>query len=165
MQRVNESKEAKEILTKYNLTKANQIYKVCFEYRKVMYIYTTEELATSQLYVKTKEGKKYIQLVLNKAFKEYVLNNEQNKIEVLCTKKEYEKKKKEYSRKYNKVFNNGTIFEVLCKHLYNQRYTGHDTTPYNIAGDIKVDGIEIQLKFQNAQVVAFDTVRKVANNI
>lgn len=165
MEKITENKEAKKVYKNYNTTKANELYKICFEYHKVMYIYTTEELPTSQLYIKNRDNKKYIQLRLNKEYKEYILNNEQDKIQVLCTKKEYEQKKKQYSKKYNKTFNNGTIFEVLCKHLYNQRYTGHDTTPYNIAGDIQVNGIEIQLKFQNAQVVAFDTVKRVMNSI
>lgn len=161
MEQVKNNIEAKDILEKYNTTKANELYKICFEYNKVMYVYTTKELPQNYLYIKNRHNKKYIQLRINKAFKEYVLNNEQENIEILCTKKEYEQKKKQYSKKYNKTFNNGTIFEVLCKHLYNQRYTGHDTTPYNIAGDIRVNGVEIQLKFQNAQVVAFDTVKRV----
>lgn len=161
MEQVKNNVEAKDILEKYNTTKANELYKICFEYNKVMYVYTTKELPQNYLYIKNRHNKKYIQLRINKAFKEYVLNNEQENVEILCTKKEYEQKKKQYSKKYNKIFNNGTIFEVLCKHLYNQRYTGHDTTPYNIAGDIRVNGVEIQLKFQNAQVVAFDTVKRV----
>lgn len=161
MEKMINNTEARNIYAKYNLTKANELYKICFEHNKTMFIYTTKELPKEYIYIKERHNKKYLQLRINKAFKEYILNNEQNNIEVLCTTKEYNKKKNQYSKKYNKTFNNGTIFEVLCKHLYNQRYTGHDTTPYNIAGDIRVNGIEIQLKYQNAQIIAFDTVKKV----
>lgn len=161
MEKMLQNQEAQQIFVGYNNTKANEMYKICFEYHKTMYIYTINELPQNQIYIKVRNGKKYLQLRLNKDFKEYILNNEQDKIQVLCTTKEYNKKKNQYSKKYNKTFNNGTIFEVLCKHLYNQRYTGHDTTPYNIAGDIRVNGIEIQLKYQNAQIVSFDTVNKV----
>ena len=161
MEKMLNNQKAKRVYQNYNKTKANELYKICFEYKKVMYIYTTKELPQNQIFIKIRDNKEYLQLRLNKEYKEYILNNEQDKIQVLCTVKEYNQKKKQYSKKYNKTFNNGTIFEVLCKHLYNQRYTGHDTTPYNIAGDIRVNGIEIQLKYQNAQIVSFDTVKKI----
>lgn len=165
MEKLKNNQEGIQVFEKYNLTKGNDLYKICFVSKKIVFIWTTKHLPIEYLYIKIRKDKKYIQLKLDKYFKEYLLNNRQDEIQVLCTKKEYEKSKKQYSKKYNKIFNNGTIFEVLCKHLYNQRYTKHDVTQYNIKGDIQVNGIEIQLKYENSQIVAFNTVNKVINNM
>lgn len=149
----------------YNEQKANEIYNITFFYNNVVYLYETKYLKEKWLYEKERHNNYFIQFVLKKDDKIDILTNEPNNVKVLCTVKEFNKKKEAYSKKYNKTFNNGTITEVLVKHIYKQKYTGHDTTPYYVAGDICVNGIEIQIKFQNAQVASYNTIKKVAGLI
>ena len=154
-----------EMIGYYNGQKANEVYNITFFYNKMVYLYKTSHLKENWLYEKERNDHYFIQFILKKNDKIDILTNEPNNVEVLCTIDEFNKKKKAYSKKYNKTFNNGTITEVLVKHIYNQRYTGHDTTPYYVAGDICVNGVEIQIKFQNAQVASYSTIKKVAGLI
>ena len=155
----------KTMVEYYNEQKANEVYNITFFYNNVVYLYETEHLKEQWLYEKERHNNYFIQLILKKDDKIDILTNEPNNVEVLCTIDEFNKKKQAYSKKYNKTFNNGTITEVLVKHIYNQRYTGHATTPYYVAGDICVKDDEIQIKFKNAQVASYSTIKKVAGLI
>lgn len=147
----------------YTEQNASDLYNIVFKCHRLVFMLNTEHLKTDWLYEKVRDGKKFIQLVLSAKDIKYIMTELANQVTYLCTEKEFNKKKKEYSKKYNKTFNNGTIAEVVVKHFYNQRYTGHDTTPYYVAGDIRVNNKEIQIKYQNAQVASYDTIKKVAS--
>ena len=49
----------------------------------------------------------------------------------------------------NSKYNRGEIFEKMVTELYGQEWH-KDDTPYTVAGDIEVDGVAIQIKFNKA---------------
>ena len=49
----------------------------------------------------------------------------------------------------NSKYNRGEIFEKLVTEMFGQKWE-KDNVPFTIAGDIEVDGIPYQIKFENA---------------
>lgn len=49
----------------------------------------------------------------------------------------------------NSQFNKGEIFEKMVTEAYGQRWC-KDSVPFYMQGDINIDGIEVQIKFESA---------------
>jgi hypothetical protein len=58
-------------------------------------------------------------------------------------------------------YNKGVEFERVVTNHYGIIWHGKDSTPFYIAGDINVDGKEIQVKFNGAQIVVETTLKKL----
>ena len=63
--------------------------------------------------------------------------------EVICSKEYFETEVK------TSIYNNGEIFEKLVTEKFGQVWE-KDNIPYTEAGDIEVDGVAYQIKFQKA---------------
>ena len=57
--------------------------------------------------------------------------------------------------------NKGFAFERLVSEYYGIEYRGQDNVGFWVGGDLEVDGEQIQIKFQNAQIVAENTLKKL----
>ena len=57
--------------------------------------------------------------------------------------------------------NNGWRLEKLVHKLNNIEYKGQNNKPFYKGGDITINGFEIQIKFENAQIATYATLRKL----
>lgn len=156
------SNEAINHLKWYEMTKANEIYYIVFEYKKVVYLYKTTTL--KQNFVKEKMSSKHektLAMNITKQVKEYIINNDNKNVQVLMTKKEFDKKCKYY--KTIKNYNKGNVTELLIYKMNNQKYS-RDNVAYYDDGDITIDGVKVQVKYQNATIARYATIEKALNN-
>lgn len=83
-----------------------------------------------------------------KAHRKYL---SQHKTIVLCTVEEFE-------RVYESIkYNRGEVFEKLVTEYYNQIWF-KDTVCYKVAGDIIIDNVSYQIKFQGASFCCFSQI-------
>ena len=61
----------------------------------------------------------------------------------------------------NGEYNKGVEFERLVYELNGQTFRGKDNVPFNVAGDINIDGVEIQIKFQGARLTKANTLERL----
>lgn len=61
----------------------------------------------------------------------------------------------------NGEYNKGVEFERLVYELNGQVFRGKDNVPFNVAGDININGIEIQIKFQGARLTKVNTLERL----
>ena len=54
-------------------------------------------------------------------------------------------------------YNKGEIFEKIVTEYYNQVWV-KDSKPFHLCGDITLNGIEIQIKFENASLCTTNTL-------
>ena len=60
-----------------------------------------------------------------------------------------------------KKLNKGDAFEKLVtEKLAGKNWEGHNSVPFYKAGDVNIDGDEIQVKFQNAELTNEDTMAR-----
>lgn len=57
-------------------------------------------------------------------------------------------------------YNKGEMFEKIVTEYYGQEWV-KDNVPFHKAGDINVDGVEIQIKFQNAAFCTSNTLQRL----
>lgn len=57
--------------------------------------------------------------------------------------------------------NKGIELEKLIYGLYGQKYKGHNNIPFYKDGDININGLKVQVKFENAQIVLENTIKKL----
>lgn len=62
-------------------------------------------------------------------------------------------------------FNQGVEFERYVDNMYGVEFRGKDSTPFYKAGDLTINGKEIQVKFGNAQVVAEKTLYRLSRGL
>ena len=62
------------------------------------------------------------------------------------------------SDKYNK----GVMFEKMVYEFYGQEFRGKDNVPFHKAGDITIDGKEVQVKFLKARICYDRTLKKLS---
>lgn len=62
-----------------------------------------------------------------------------------------------YSTKYNK----GVMFESLVHRYYGIEWHGKDNTPFYKAGDIEIDGKQVQIKFRHARLAYYSTLQRL----
>ena len=60
-----------------------------------------------------------------------------------------------------KHFNKGVMFEKKIWELNGMEFRGKDSVRFYESGDITIDGKEIQIKFENAQIVTVPTIKKL----
>ena len=57
-------------------------------------------------------------------------------------------------------YNKGEMFEKMVTEYYGQEWT-KDCVPFHKAGDINIDGVEVQIKYQNASFCTSNTLEKL----
>jgi hypothetical protein len=61
--------------------------------------------------------------------------------------------------------NKGFAFERLVSEYYGIEYRGQDNVGFWVGGDLEVDGEQIQIKFQNAQIVSEKTLERLKKGL
>lgn len=61
--------------------------------------------------------------------------------------------------------NKGFAFERVVSEYFGIEYRGQDNVGFWVGGDLEVDGEQIQVKFQNAQIVAEKTLEKLKKGL
>lgn len=62
----------------------------------------------------------------------------------------------------NGEYNKGVMFEKMVYEYYGQEFRGKDNVPFHKAGDITIDGQEIQVKYLHARICYDKTLKKLS---
>lgn len=65
----------------------------------------------------------------------------------------------------NGEYNKGVEFERIITELNGQTFEGKDNVPFYVKGDLNVNGKEIQVKFNGAQIVVERTLKKLKKGL
>ena len=124
-------------------------YVIGFVYKKKCYMAIVKEIMPRYIRVERtsskKKAKEKLQLRLNNKFKEQLIRKGATEID------------------YTKVKggNNGRAFEMWVQNFFGQEVKEWDNVGFWVGGDVCVDGVEYQVKFEGAQIVAFDTLHNL----
>lgn len=123
-------------------------YIIGFVYKKENYIITVDELMPRWLKVEResskKGGKEKLQLRLNNKHKEQLIRKGAVKFEFQPDDK-----------------NLGVALERQVYRMNNQEPRAKDSVGFWVSGDITIDGKEYQVKRDGAQIVVFETLKKL----
>ena len=123
-------------------------YIIGFEYKKEMYMAIVDEIMPRYISVEResskKGGKEKLQLRLRNQHKEQLIRKGATKID--------------YERTQG---NNGRNFEVWVQNYFGQTAREWDNDGFWVGGDVAVDGLEYQIKFEGAQIVMFNTLKEL----
>lgn len=127
-----------------------------FVYKKVVYAVFEDDSTLDYLSVlgktSSKRGGGYsLRFRPVKAQKEFLLKNKT--CFALCSKDYFDEVIAD--SKYNK----GSIFEMLVTNYFGQEWKA-DSVPFTVAGDLEIDGVPYQIKFQEA---TFTTEKTLMN--
>jgi hypothetical protein len=61
----------------------------------------------------------------------------------------------------NGRYNKGVEFERIISELNGQEFRGKDNVPFYVEGDLNINGKEVQVKFNGAQIVCVRTLKKL----
>ena len=61
----------------------------------------------------------------------------------------------------NGEYNKGVEFERLVSEMNGQTFRGKDNVPFYVEGDLEIDGKQVQIKFNGAQIVVERTLKKL----
>lgn len=61
----------------------------------------------------------------------------------------------------NGEYNKGVEFERLVSELNGQTFRGKDNVPFYVEGDLEIEGRQVQIKFNGAQIVVERTLKKL----
>lgn len=62
----------------------------------------------------------------------------------------------------SETYNKGVMFEKMVYEFFGQEFRGKDNVPFHQAGDITIDGKEIQVKFLKARICYDRTLKKLS---
>ena len=62
----------------------------------------------------------------------------------------------------NGIYNKGVMFEKMIYEFYGQEFRGKDNVPFHQAGDITINGKEIQIKYLHARICYDKTLKKLS---
>ena len=62
----------------------------------------------------------------------------------------------------SETYNKGVMFEKMVYEFYGQEFRGKDNVPFHKAGDITIDGKEVQVKFLKARICYDRTLKKLS---
>ena len=140
------------MIRNYRKFSAADAYILGFEYKHIIYMVIVDEIMPRYMKVEResskKGGKKKLQLRLCKQYKEQLLR----KGAIALGDESI----------LNGTYNNkGVEFEKLIFNRYNQEFRGKDNVGFWKAGDIEIDGKQIQIKLNGAQIVVENTLQKL----
>jgi len=135
----------------YRQFSAADAYAVGFVYKHNLYMAMMEEIAPRFMKVEResskKGGKQKLQLRLNNQYKESLIRKGAE-----CLGSE-----DLLIGEYNK----GVEFERLVYMKNGQEYRGKDNVGFWVAGDIEIDGKQVQVKLEGAQIVVENTLENL----
>lgn len=142
----------KETMIKnYRKFSAADAYILGFEYKHIIYMVMVDEIMPRYIKVERestkKGGKKKLQLRLCKQYKEQLLR----KGAIALGDESI----------LNGAYNKGVEFERLIFNRYNQEFRGKENIGFWREGDIEIDGKQIQIKLNGAQIVVENTLLRL----
>ena len=149
---VNTMKKATAIRNYRRFTGAEE-YIVGFIYGHNLYAIQVEELMPRWMVMKAESSRhaEKLQMNLKAKHKRELINKG---AELICTEEEF--------LQMNDLRNKGFTFERLVFDLNGQGAEwSRDNVRFDKCGDININGVEIQIKFENAQIVTVPTIKKL----
>lgn len=132
----------------YRKFSAADAYIIGFQYKKEWYSVQVEEIAPRFMRVEressAKGGNEKLQLRLTNAHKEQLIRKGAVKVDFAPT-----------------TANKGRDFERFVYEQNGQQFRGNDHIGFWVEGDINIDGIEVQVKLEGAQIVTFATLKNL----
>jgi hypothetical protein len=61
----------------------------------------------------------------------------------------------------NGDYNKGVQFEKIISEMNGQEFRGKDNVPFYVSGDLEINGKQVQIKFNGAQIVVERTLEKL----
>lgn len=139
------------MIRNYRKFSAADAYILGFEYKHIIYMVIVDEIMPRYIKVERestkKGGKKKLQLRLCKQYKEQLLR----KGAIALGDESI----------LNGTYNKGVEFERLIFNRYNQEFRGKENVGFWKEGDIEIDGKQIQIKLNGAQIVVENTLLRL----
>ncbi len=130
-------------------------YIVGFVYKHELYVITLDEIAPRYMKVERestkKGGKQKLQLRLNNSYMEQLIRKGAEHIgneDLLIGE-----------------YNKGVEFERLIHDMNDVEWGGKDNKPFYMGGDININGVEIQIKLNGAQIVVETTLENLKKRV
>ena len=143
------------MIRNYRKFSASDCYALGFIYKHDLYIAMVDEIAPRFMKVEResskKGGRQKLQLRLNNNDKEYLIRKGAE-----CLGSETM-----LIGEYNK----GVEFERLVYTINGQEYRGKDNVGFWVAGDIEIDGKQVQVKLEGAQIVVENTLENLKKKL
>lgn len=139
------------MIRNYRKFSAADAYILGFEYKHIIYMVIVDDIMPRYMKVERestkKGGKKKLQLRLCKQYKEQLLR----KGAIALGDESI----------LNGTYNKGVEFERLIFNRYNQEFRGKENVGFWKEGDIEIDGKQIQIKLNGAQIVVENTLLRL----
>jgi hypothetical protein len=139
------------MIKNYRRFSAADAYIIGFTYKHEVYMVEVEEIAPRYMRVEHESSKKggcaKLQLRLTNQYMEQLIRKGAQVIgdeNILVGE-----------------YNKGVEFERVISEMNGVEYRGKDSVPFYEAGDLNVDGKEIQIKFNGAQIVVERTLKRL----
>lgn len=145
------------LINKYHLLSKANYTVIYFTYKKLLYRVALDKIPhymVKIVYSSHKNGyKPKLQLSLNNDLKRYILKY--YKVDCLGYAQNIFAKNSKYNKGYQ-------VQRLEGIRQHDRIYKQHDTTPFWIAGDITdSNGLQVQVKYQNAQICLIDTLTRL----
>lgn len=131
-------------------------YIIGFVYKHELYMIEVDEIMPRQmqvLHTSHKNGyQPKLQLVLNNHLKEQFIRKG-----ATCLGSE--------EMVMNGEFNKGVEFERLICEMNGIEFRGKDSVGFWVGGDVEINGKQVQVKFQGAQIVAEKTLKRLQSGL
>ena len=139
------------MIRNYRRFSAADAYILGFVYAHQVYMVEVTEIMPRFMRVEHESSKKgghaKLQLRLTKQYQEQLL-----KKNAICLGEE-----EILEGEYNK----GVEFERIINEINGQTFRGKDNVPFYVEGDLNINGKEVQVKFNGAQIVIETTLKKL----
>lgn len=139
------------MIRNYRKFSAADAYIIGFIYKHELYIATMKEIAPRFIRVEHESskngGRRKLQLRLNNQYKEQLIRKG---AELVGTEEVL-----------NGEYNKGVEFEKLVSERNGIEYRGKDSIGFWVAGDIKINGKQYQVKLEGAQIVVESTLENL----
>ena len=139
----------------YRHYSASESYIVGFVYKHDLYVIELNEIAPRYMRIErqasSKGGHQQLRLRLNNAYMEQLIRKGAELIgneDLLIGD-----------------YNKGIEFERLIHERHNIEWGGHNNKPFYMGGDININGVEIQIKLNGAQMVVENTLENLKKRV
>lgn len=140
------------MIRNYRRLSAADSYILGFIYKHKVYMIEVNEIMPRYMRVEREStkngGSPKLQLRLNKKHQEQLIRKS-----AICLGSE--------DILNGKYHNKGVEFERIINELYGKEFRGKDNVPFYVEGDLNINGKEVQVKLNGAQIVAERTLKKL----
>lgn len=139
------------MIRNYRKFSAADAYILGFEYKHSIYYIMVDEIPPRYMTVERESSKKggaqKLQLRLKKAYREQLIRKGATLIgneDIL-----------------NGQYNKGVEFERIISEMNGQEFRGKENVGFWVEGDLEIDGRQVQIKFNGAQIVVETTLKRL----